>query len=205
VAVQRLGRGVRYHVTQRVSVGRDANVLTATAALGSGITKSSFGSLIEGPGANVELVGFLFGEARQQFDHHTLHDHRSGHSYSNIDFKVVLKDRARSAYTGLIRIERDAPQSEAYQENRNLILSDSAKAESVPELEILTDDVRCTHGATMGSLDPEHLFYLMSRGLARSDAIRLIVEGFVEPTLSRVPEDLRERLRTQVEERIRDL
>ena len=205
VAVQGLERAVTYHVTQRVSVGRDSNLLTATASLGSGITKSSFGSFLDGPGAHVELVGFLCAEGKQQFDHHTMHDHRSGHTTSNLDFKVVLKDRARSAYTGLIRIEKEAPGCEAYQENRNLLLSEGAKAESIPELEILNDDVKCTHGATVGTLDPEHLFYLMCRGLPRPDAIRLIVGGFIEPTLSRVPEDLRERLRSHVEERIKDL
>jgi Fe-S cluster assembly protein SufD len=169
------------------------------------VTKADLGSHLEGPGANVELVGFLCGEGKQHFDHHTVHDHRAPHTYSDLDFKVVLKDKARSAYTGLIRIEPDAPQSEAYQENRNLLLTEGAKAESIPELEILTDDVKCTHGATMGNLDPEHLFYLMSRGLSRGEALRLIVGGFIEPTLSRIPEDLRERLRDHVEDRIKEL
>jgi Fe-S cluster assembly protein SufD len=205
VAVQRLEKSVRYQVTQRVGVERDANVLTAMASLGSGATKSDFGSLLLGPGANVELFGFLLGEGRQQFDHHTVHDHRAGHTYSNLDFKVVLKDKARSAYTGLIRIEDQAAETEAYQENRNLLLDDGAKAESIPELEILTDEVKCSHGATVGTLDPEHLFYLMSRGLSRHDAVRLIVGGFVEPTLSKLPNGLRARIGSLVEERIEGL
>ena len=187
---------------ERAEVGRDATLLTAITSLGSAVTKSDFGSLLAGPGATVELWGFLFGEGRQHFDHHTLHDHRAGHTYSNLDFKVVLRDRARSAYTGLIRIEPDAPESEAYQENRNLLLNDGARAESIPELEILTDAVKCTHGATVGTLDPLHLFYLMCRGLPRPEAVRLIVGGFIEPTLSRLPEDLSRRLRGHVEERI---
>ena len=118
---------------------------------------------------------------------------------------MVLKDKSQSAYTGLIRIDETAPQSEAYQENRNLVLNDGAKAESIPELEILTDEVKCSHGATVGTLDPQHLFYLMSSGLTRSEATRLIQRGFVEPTLSKLPDGLQERLRSHVEERVRHL
>ncbi|HVR76672.1 MAG TPA: SufD family Fe-S cluster assembly protein [Planctomycetota bacterium] len=205
VAVQRLDGSVAYHASQRSSAARDTQLLTAVASLGSRITKSDFGTFLDGPGAHVELFGFLFGEGKQRFDHHTVHHHRSGRTHSNLDFKVVLKDRSRSAYTGLIRIEPGCPESEAYQENRNLLLNDGAKAESIPELEILTDEVKCTHGATMGTLDPQHIFYLTSRCIDRPEAIRLIVGGFIEPTLSRLAEDLRDRLRGHVETRIKDL
>jgi Fe-S cluster assembly protein SufD len=205
VSVQRLDRTAAYHAAERARVERDAGMLTAIASLGGGITKSDFGSLLTGPGADVELFGFLLGEGKQHFDHHTVHDHRAGKTRSNLDFKVVLKDRSRSAYTGLIRIEPGCPDSEAYQENRNLLLNDGARAESIPELEILTDEVKCTHGATMGTLDAQHLFYLMSRGIDRAEAIRLIVGGFIEPTLSRLDEDLSARLRRHVEESVKDL
>lgn len=205
VSVQRLNKGAAYHATERASVARDAQSLTAIASLGGGVTKSNFGSHLRGPGAHVELFGFLFGEQKQHFDHHTVHSHESGKTYSNLDFKVVLKGRSRSAYTGLIRIEPGCPDSEAYQENRNLLLNDGARAESIPELEILTDEVKCTHGATVGTLDAQHIFYLMSRGIDRAEAIRLIVGGFIEPTLSRLDGDLSQRLREQVEERVRDL
>jgi Fe-S cluster assembly protein SufD len=128
-----------------------------------------------------------------------VHHHQAPHTRSNLDFKVVLTGRARSAYTGLIRIASDAPSSEAYQENRNLLLTEGTKADSIPELEILTDEVMCTHGATVGSLDPDHLFYLASRGIPRREAARMIVGGFFEPTLKRLPEDLRERIQAHVE------
>jgi Fe-S cluster assembly protein SufD len=199
VTVQRLARTVVLHHSARGRVDRDAKLLSVVASLGGSVAKADLGALIEGTGGEVELVGFLFGEGRQHFDHHTVHDHRRGHSHSDLDFKVVLKDRARSAYTGLIRIAPEAPQSEAYQENRNLLLSDGSKADSIPELEILTDEVMCTHGATMGSLDPEHVFYLVSRGIPRPEARRMIVGGFIEPTLTRLPEDMRERLRRTVD------
>lgn len=202
VAVQRLGREARFFVTQRVRAARDADVLTVTASLGAAAMKADIGTVLSGPGAESEMVGVLLGEGRQHFDHHTLHDHREHNTRSNIDFKTVLTDRARSAYTGLIRIADEARGSEAYQENRNLLLSEGARAESIPELEILTEDVRCKHGATVSSLDPEQIFYCLSRGIPRPEAARIIVEGFVEPALRRVPENIREELRGCVRERL---
>jgi len=199
ILIQRLGHGATIHLAQRSRLLRDAKLVSVVASLGASVAKADLGTLLEGQGAEVELTGFLFGKGRQHFDHHTVHDHRAPHTLSDLDFKVVLKDRSRSAYTGLIRIAPEAPSSEAYQENRNLFLNEGVKAESIPELEILTDEVMCTHGATMGSLDPEHLFYLASRGIPRREAARMIVGGFIEPTLNRLPEDLRERLRVQVE------
>ena len=112
--------------------------------------------------------------------------HVHSHTYSDLDFKVVLEDEARSAYTGLIRIDLEAADSEAYQENRNLLLDKQCRAESIPELEILNEDVRCTHGATVGPIDEEQVFYLMTRGLPRRAAERAIVEGFFAPVLDRI-------------------
>lgn len=205
VFVQRLGEGARLHAAGRASAGRDAQIVALAASLGALAAKCDLGSRLEGPGARAELYGFLFGDGRQSFDHHTVHHHRARHTSSDLDFKVVLCDRARSAYTGLIRIEPEAPASEAYQENRNLVLGDEAKATSIPELEILTDDVRCTHGATVGSLDPNEVFYLRSRGLDRAEATRLIVEGFIEPAASRLPEAVRRRVLGDVERKMRRL
>jgi Fe-S cluster assembly protein SufD len=205
VVVQRLGRKAVLHLTQRARAERDANVLSVIASLGGARTKADMGTFLDGIGAEVDLVGFLFGDGRRHFDHHTVHDHRAPGTASDLDFKVVLKDGARSAYTGLIRIATDAPRSEAYQENRNLLLDEGTKAESIPELEILTDEVMCTHGATVGTLDPEHLFYLESRGIPKAEARRMVVSGFIEPTLARIPEDLRERLRAHVEVGLEDL
>ena len=137
-------------------------------------------------------------------DHHTEHLHEAGKTHSNLDFKVALTGAARSAYTGMIRIARHAGGSEAYQENRNLLLSEDARAESIPELEILTDDVRCSHGATVAPLDDEQLFYLKSRGLPHSQAMRLIVYGFLDQTLQRLPEATRERIEALVAHRLHE-
>jgi Fe-S cluster assembly protein SufD len=205
VTVQQLGREARFFLTQRTHVGRDARVHSVLASLGGSTTKADIGSVLLDRGAESELTGLLLGHGDQHFDHHTVHDHRSGNTFSNLDFKTVLQDKARSAYTGLIRIARDADGSEAYQENRNLMLSEGANAESIPELEIMTDEVRCTHGATMGPIDPEHLFYLASRGIPRREAMQMIVGGFIEPTIRGLPEDLRERLAHHVDQRLKEL
>jgi Fe-S cluster assembly protein SufD len=205
IGVQRWGRGVTGFMTQRARLARGARYLGLQASFGGSVTKYDIGAVLEGVGSESQIFGVTFGEGRQHFDHHTVHDHRGAKSRSDLDVKVVLKDRARSAYTGLIRIEKDAPDSEAYQENRNLLLSKGTRAESIPELEILTDAVRCTHGATIGSLDPEHIFYLRSRGLSYAESVRMVVGGFLESTLARVPEDLHARLEELVLSRLKEL
>ena len=191
VLVQRWQDGVRGHMIVRGRVERDAHFSNATAAIGGRISKLDLGGILAGAGAHSELRGVVLGDRRQHFDHHTLHHHLSGNSRSDIDFKVALAGRSRSTYTGLIRIEPDAPQSEAYQENRNLLLSERSRADSIPELEILTDEVSCSHGATVAPIDPEQLFYLSSRGLGADEAIQLIVRGFIAPVMDRLPATVR--------------
>jgi Fe-S cluster assembly protein SufD len=205
VTIQRWGEHVTSYFNQRTVLSRDANLLAVWAGLGAGMSKAELRTRLDGRGANVKLLGMSFGQRGQHFDQHTVHDHRAGNSTSDLDFKVVLKDKARSAYTGLIRIEQNAPNCEAYQENRNLLLTEGTRADTIPELEILTDEVRCTHGATIGPLDEEELFYLTARGIPRDEAVRMVVSGFVEPTLNEVPEDLRDRLRSYVIERVREI
>jgi Fe-S cluster assembly protein SufD len=205
IIVQRWGERVVSHFTHRTLLERDAQLLVVWAGLGSGVSKVDMTTAMLGRGANAKLLGVAFGQRQQHFDHHTVHDHRARDTYSDLDFKVVLKDRARSAYTGQIRIEQNAPNCEAYQENRNLLLSEGTRADTIPELEILTDEVRCSHGATIGPIDEEELFYLCARGIPRDEATRMVVGGFVEPTLGEVPEDLRERLRAYIMERVREI
>jgi Fe-S cluster assembly protein SufD len=202
VLVQRWDQGVHGSHTLRAEVGRDADLLTVLAAQGGGVVKADLGATLTGHGAHSELVGVLLADGDQHLDHHTLHDHRAPHTWSNINLKVALSGHARSAYTGLIRIDPAAPGSEAYQENRNLLLSDHCRADTIPELEILTDDVVCTHGATVAPIDREQVFYLESRGLPTVGAQRLIVRGFVQGALERVPEGLRAGVEEQVERRL---
>ena len=205
VLVQRWQPGVVGHLTERAVLDRDARFFGASVGLGGAVVKTDVGSRLAGPGARSELVGIALAEKRQHLDHHTTHHHTSERTWSNIDFKAAVSDRARSVYTGLIRIEEDAPASEASQENRNLLLSESARIDTIPELEILTDDVSCSHGATVAPVDQEQIFYLQSRGLTPDEALRLVVRGFVESTLRRVPEDLRAELAPLVEARLQRL
>ena len=177
-------------VNYRARIGRDSEIYSIFGGFGGSNIKVNAGTELAGRGAHSRMDGIIFATGTQRFDYHTRHHHTAGNTYSDLNFKVILKDRSNSAYTGLIRIEKDAPNCEAYQENRNLLLNPGARAESIPELEILTDEVRCTHGATMGPIDPEMIFYLKSRGFSRRDATRTIVEGFVKSTLDRIPEEI---------------
>lgn len=195
VNVQNWGTRTRSHYTQKIKVERDGAVSSVAVGLGGLYNKADIRNYLWGANAGSEMIGVLFGDSRQHFDSHTEHVHVHGHTFSDLDFKVVLEDRARSAYTGLIRIELEAGDSEAYQENRNLLLDDECRAESIPELEILNEDVRCTHGATVGPIDEEQVYYLMTRGLTRRQAERAIVEGFFAPVFERIDDEtLRQRL-----------
>lgn len=202
--VQRWGERTRSHAHQHFDLMRDASVTTVNIGLGGRYNKAHLTNMLRGHNAQSEMIGVIFGNHKQHFDNHTEHIHAVGNTYSDMDFKVVLEDRARSAYTGLIRIELEARNSEAYQENRNLMLDPECRAESIPELEILNQDVRCTHGATVGPIDEEQVYYLQTRGLGRRDAERLIVEGFFGPALDRIQEDsLRHRLWDYVDSKIK--
>jgi Fe-S cluster assembly protein SufD len=205
VLLQRWEPGVIGHLTLRAELQRDANLVTTLACFGGLRAKWDVGTRLVGPAAQSEMVGVVVGEGRQHLDMHTVQDHRVGHTWSNLDFKVALTGRARSVYTGQIRIEPHAAGSEAYQENRNLLLSDGCRADTIPELEILTDDVRCTHGATVAPVDPEHVFYLQSRGIPYDEALHVLVRGFLETTIRRIPQGLRDQIDVIVEDRLRHL
>lgn len=198
VNMQRFSEAEKTYITQRARIGQSTNINSIFGSVGSLITKVNAGTILDGRGGNSQMYGVIFGDNTQQFDYHTMHDHRANESYSNLNFKVVLKDKAKSAYTGLIRVEKDTVNCEAYQENRNMLLNPGTKAESIPELEILTDQVRCTHGATMGPIDPEMIFYLNSRGIDDAEAVKAIVGGYIEPLLKQIPDDIAEILRTLV-------
>lgn len=202
ITLQELSRQAVFHFALRTHAERDARVDSILVSLGTAVTKADVGTVLQGKGAQSESLAIIIGDQKQHYDHHSVHDHRADHTLSNFDFKTVLSGRAHSVYTGVIRIDRQASHCEAYQENRNLMLSETAKADSIPELEIMNNEVRCTHGATMGPIEPEHIFYLMSRGISRPEATRIIVEGFVEKTLAKAPADLQQRLREQVHRRL---
>jgi Fe-S cluster assembly protein SufD len=193
------------HLSHRLRLGKDARALSSMLSLGAKTMKLDTGTLLAGEGSEVETIGLLFGSGRQAFDHHTVHHHTAPHTNSNLDFKAVVTGRARSAYTGNITIEKEAPFSSAYQTNNNLLLSDKAQAESIPELEIKVDEVQCSHGATVGQVDPDELFYLMSRGIPEKEAVRQIVRGFLEAILQKVPAKLQDPLRSELDSRLQEI
>ena len=192
---QRWAGNVHHFGTERVRVGRDAKFHWTYTALGGKLTKLDLEMHLDGEGSEAKFSGCYFGNGTQHFDFHTFQNHNVGHSTSDLLFKGALRDRARMVYQGLIKVHKDAQRSDAYQANRNLLLSNKARADSIPSLEIEANDVRCTHGATVGQVDEEQLFYLRSRGLPRPDAERMIIQGFFEPVLERIPA---ESLRTAV-------
>ena len=201
--LQRGGSRSRSHARQRFLLQRDASVSTVNIALGGQYSKADISNVMQGKNAQSEMIGVTFGHGTQHFDNHTEHVHEVGDSFSDMDFKVVLENEAKSAYTGLIRIDLDAPNSEAYQENRNLMLDPTCSAESIPELEILNENVRCTHGATVGPIDEDQVYYLMTRGLPEREAERLIVEGFFGPALDRIDDEgLRDRMWSLIGDKI---
>jgi len=185
----RWASNVLHFGVERARLGRDARFHWALAALGGKLVKSDMELHLEAEGAEGKFSGCYFGNESQHFDFHTFQNHVIGHSTSDLLFKGALRDRARMVYQGLIRVHKNAQRSDAYQANRNLILSDKARADSIPSLEILANDVRCTHGATVGQVDDEQLFYLMARGISRPNAERLIIAGFFEPVLERIPSE----------------
>ncbi len=184
---------------QRVTVGRDAAVTMGEVGLGGRLGRLDLGVALLGSGANSDLVGIYFGEEEQVLDYRVVVDHRGKNTRSDIFLKGAVEDRAQSVFTGLLKIWPDATKTSTFETNRNLVLSDGAKAHSVPNLEILCDDVMCGHGSTVGPLEEEHLYYLMSRGLPEDRAARLLVRGFFEEIIKRLPAtDLADPIRAAV-------
>jgi Fe-S cluster assembly protein SufD len=182
-----------YH---RAEVARDAELDWAACALGSRTGKTRMESRLTGPGSTAKLTGTYIVDGERHLDLDTTQEHDAPHATSDLAFKGVLADRSRAVWRGVIRVAPGAQRTDAYQENRNLLLSPKAHADSIPGLEIETNDVRCTHGATAGPVDRQLLFYLMSRGLERAEAERLVVEGFFADVLERIGnEPVREALR----------
>lgn len=187
VQVQDWGRHVWNFMTQRAILGKDSELKSLEVTLGSKFTKNSIGSHLRGENGLAEMLGIYFGDQDQFFDHHTWQIHESPYATSDLEFKGALKEGARSVYSGLIKVEEGAQKTDAFQQNRNLILDRTARADSIPNLEIAANDVRCTHGATVAQVEPEHIFYLQARGIPRSEAQKLVVEGFFRPVIDRIP------------------
>ncbi|CAN5577716.1 Fe-S cluster assembly protein SufD [soil metagenome] len=186
ISLQQWGRNVQHFQTQRFTGYRDSTVRSLAVNLGSGFARTQVESVLKGEGSFSEMLGLYFADGDQHFAQRTLQSHNAAHSTSDLLYKGALKESSRSEYSGLIKVLKDAQGTDAYQANRNLILSDDALARSIPQLEIEANEVRCTHGATVSPVEEEHLFYLMSRGIDRVTAQKLVVFGFFGDVLDRI-------------------
>jgi Fe-S cluster assembly protein SufD len=187
ISLQRLGHGAFYQASQRTLAQRDSTLDTLNVSMGASVSRVDLNARLLGPGANSDMLGLYFGDDSQHFDHNTSQDHLAPNTASDLLYKGALDAASRSVFRGIIRVHPKAQKTDAFQTNRNLLLSDHARADSLPKLEIQADDVKCSHGATVGQLDEESRFYLMSRGLSREQAERLVVLGFLGEVLSRLP------------------
>jgi Fe-S cluster assembly protein SufD len=174
-------------VQQRMVADRDAALLLAEAGLGGRFSRLHLTIDLEGRGSDARVLSMYFGDSDQTLDYRAFMNHNAPNTNSNMFLKGAVGDTAASVFSGLIRIEPEGQKTNAHQTNRNLVLSEGAEAHSVPNLEILANDVRCGHGSAVGPLDAEQRYYLMSRGLDRARADRLQVKGFFEEVLAQFP------------------
>lgn len=175
-------RQVGYH---KARLDAHATMRTMTVSLGGSFARTWKESILAGEDSDSLMLGLYLPSGTQQFEHWTVQHHQAPRSRSDLLYKGVLADESRAVYYGTIRVDQQARNADAYQANRNLTLSPKAKVDTNPQLEIETNDVRCTHGATVGRVDESHMFYLTSRGIPRPQAKRLIVHGFFNDVLGR--------------------
>ena len=203
VSLQNLSMSTWHFANHHARVERDAELDWVAGGFGSKRGKTRIQNDLAGQGATSRVTGAYFADGDQHLDYDTFQEHMAPNTTSDFAFKGALRDEATAVWRGMIRVEKEAQKTNAYQENRNLMLSEKAHADSIPGLEILANDVRCTHGATLGQVDREQLFYLMSRGLSRAEAERIIVRGFFQDILDRIElEPVRETLGEALEARI---
>ncbi|MCS7054757.1 MAG: Fe-S cluster assembly protein SufD [Thermoflexales bacterium] len=203
VSIQDWGRNVYNFTTERAKVGKEATLHWVIGGVGSKFTKSLIEADLVGPRGTALLSGVYFADAKQQLHYDTQQNHIAEACKSDLLYKAALRDEARTVWRGNIRVFPGAQKTDAYQANRNLQLSKRSRADSIPGLEIEADDVRCTHGSTVGTIEDEPMFYLRSRGIPTNEAYRLIVEGFFAPVIERIPlEETRNRLIEEIGKKI---
>jgi Fe-S cluster assembly protein SufD len=203
VSIQDLARETWHFASHRARVERDAELDWVAGGFGSKKGKIRIENDLAGQGATSRVTGCYFADGAQELDYDTLQEHLAPNTTSDFAFKGVLRDKARAVWRGMIRVAQDAQKTNAYQENRNLLLSPDAHADSIPGLEIEANDVRCTHGATVSQVNRDELFYCMARGLSRSEAELLIVRGFYQEIFDRIElAPVRDALQSVLEARI---
>ena len=182
--------------------GRNTSVKNLAVNIGAERARYENQSRIEGPGADVKMYSLTVAEENQEFDQRTYQTHKAENAVSDLLYKNALLDNARTIFSGLIKVAENAQQTDAYQTNRNLLLDPTAEANALPGLEILANNVKCSHGATTGNVDPEELFYMMQRGISKREAMKLMVFGFFEEVIEKIDnEELADGLRELIHEK----
>jgi Fe-S cluster assembly protein SufD len=205
VNLQNWGSGVWHFAHQKALVDRGGSLQWTIGALGSRLAKVNQHVALVGEGAAVQVNGVMFTEGRQHLSYHTLQHHQAASCRSDLLYKGALQDKSRIVWRGMIHVDRAAQKTDGYQRDDNLVLADTARADSIPGLEILADDVRCTHGATVGRVDDELIFYCLTRGLTRKEASRMIVNGFFQQVFDRITiPSVREALGEAIGRRVRE-
>ena len=200
--LQRLNEESVYFCNDRGNVGRDGHVHRTEAALGSDFVKTRYISELTGAGADAVLNGIYFATDEQHMDLRTVQQHRAPHTTSRAFYRGAVRDESHAIYQGLIQVDHAAAGTDAYLTNKNLILSEEARADSIPSLNISTDDVRCSHGSTTGRLDADQIFYLRSRGYSKVEARQMLVEGYFEDLIVQTPKVVHDELRELIMGRI---
>jgi len=205
VNLQNWGHGVWHFAHQKGLVDRDGALQWTIGALGSRLAKVNQHVALVGPGADTQVNGVMFTEGKQHLAYHTLQHHEAPSCHSDLLYKGALQDKSRLVWRGMIKVDQGAQKTDGYQRNDNLMLSEEARADSIPGLEIEADDVRCTHGATTGRVDDEQIFYCRTRGLTRKESIRTVVTGFFQQVFDRITiESVRDALGEAIGRRVRE-
>jgi Fe-S cluster assembly protein SufD len=202
-SIQEWGSGVTHLGIQRATVGRDAEFRSLAIGFGASLARAEAETVLAGAGGFSEMLGVFFADGTQHFDHRSLQDHVAPHCTSDLLYKGALRDASRAVYSGWVHVRPGAQKTNAMQTSRNIVLSEHAKADAIPNLEIEANDVRCGHAASVGPVEEETLFYLESRGIPRAEAERLIVTGFFQEVLDRVAlEEVRRNAELAIQEEL---
>lgn len=205
VDLQNWGERFWHFTHQKAIVERDGRLQWTIGALGAHLAKVNQHVALVGEGAEAQVNGVMFTEKRQHLSYHTLQHHVAPHCMSDLLYEGALQDKSRTVWRGMIKVDPGAQKTNGYQRNDNLLLSEGARADSIPGLEIEADDVRCTHASTSGKVDEEMIFYAQCRGLTRKEAVRMIVAGFFQKVFDRVTIDsVRDALGEAIGRRIRE-
>ena len=202
ISVQNLDADVNNFTKRTATAEKDASINWLDCCIGSKFTQSTTSTLLNGTGAENQLLGLFLGDGNQRFDINVETIHNAPKTTCNMHTKGVLNDNGKNVYRGLIRIQPNAYQCKGYQKSDTLLLGENTETDPVPVLEIHNDDVKCGHGATVGQIDRDKIFYMTSRGLSEQQAMETIIKGFFEPMLKHLKEELQNELREEIHKRI---